>query len=468
VPPEGSKSRALIVTLAFGLLGFFANLPQINVFAETPLLFGGVFYLAITLLYGPLYGAAAALLIALPPVVLWRHPETALFLVLEALVVGWLVQRRRRPVIADLIYWAVVGTPLAILVFIVLVKYPSLRGWLTVVKYPVNGVLNTMIAEVLVSVPLLQRICQATPVAAARQPLRAQLSHGLLLVATVPLLFLNIVNGQMFTSHQETEAGQRLQEAATAIRQNLEDYVSRHQLALLSLAQAISNEDRFDSDTLNLRLEQSHTIYPGFQTLTVANERGVPIGVHPNRMADGTEVLSRKPAEPMDANATLIDREYFHRTMETRESYISDVIVGRVARQPIVSITAPLFNRKGELYGLVVGSLKLSQFERFDQNYRTLSGAGILILDQRNRVIYSNRGAEYRPLESVENSALVKSSKATGRASFVLDPPDSSQGKGGYLVSRAEGGLTKWRVFVEQPLAEINRQTERYYGLTLA
>src|SRR5437660_578390 len=123
MPSEASKSRALFVTLAFGLLGFVANLPQINVFAETPLLFGGVFYLAITLLYGPLFGAAAALLIALPPVVLWRHPETAVFLVLEALVVGWLVQRRRRPVIADLIYWALVGAPLAILVFIVLVKY---------------------------------------------------------------------------------------------------------------------------------------------------------------------------------------------------------------------------------------------------------------------------------------------------------------------------------------------------------
>src|SRR5258708_7601108 len=77
VLPEGSKSRALIVTLAFGLLGFFANLPQINVSADTPLLFGGVFYLAITLLYGPLHRATAALLIPLPTALLWRHPETA-------------------------------------------------------------------------------------------------------------------------------------------------------------------------------------------------------------------------------------------------------------------------------------------------------------------------------------------------------------------------------------------------------
>jgi hypothetical protein len=180
-------------------------------FAETPLLFGGVFYLTITLLYGPLYGATAALLIALPPVALWHHPETALFTVLDALAVGWLVQRRHRPVRADVIYWTFAGTPLAILIFIILLKYPSFRGWLMVVKYRVNGLLNIMIAEVLISVPALQRIYKATPVATARRPLRGQLSHGLLLVATVPLLLLNIVNGQMFTGHQETEAWQRLQ-----------------------------------------------------------------------------------------------------------------------------------------------------------------------------------------------------------------------------------------------------------------
>src|SRR5207247_1929992 len=119
--------------------------------------------------------------------------------------------------------------------------------------------------------------------------------------------------------------------------------------------------------------------------------------------------------------------------------------------------------------GLVVGSLKLSNFDRFDKNYRTLNGAVILILDQRDRVIYSNRG-EYQPLESMENSALVKSSKAqASRGTFALDAPDSSRGiGGGYLVSHAEGKLTKWRVFVQQPLAEIHRQTERYYGMTLA
>jgi len=273
----------------------------------------------------------------------------------------------------------------------------------------------------------------------------------------------------MYAGHQETEASQRLQEAATSIRQNLEEYVTRHQLALLSLSKAITNEGHFDAGALNRWMAQTHTIYPGFQTLTVANKDGIPIGVHPKYFPGGKEVITLRPGMPMDTRATMTDREYFRVTMATRESYISDVIIGRVAQQPIVSITAPLFNEEGGLWGIVAGSLKLANFEQFDQTYRTLKSAGILILDQHNRVIYSNRATGFQPLQSLQDSPLVKSSlAAAGASSFMLDHPDSEQRNGRYLASHAVCDLTKWRVLVEQPLSEIHRQTERYYGMTVA
>ena len=61
---------------------------------------------------------------------------------------------------------------------------------------------------------------------AERQPLRAYLTHGFLLVATVPLLLLNIVNGQAYAKRQQMDASQRLDEAASAIRQHMEEFVS--------------------------------------------------------------------------------------------------------------------------------------------------------------------------------------------------------------------------------------------------
>ena len=468
MPPQGRSARSLIVTVVFGLLGLAANLPHITIFTGAALLFGGVFHLAIALLYGPFYGLIAAMITALPAVILCDHPATALILILDAPVVGWLVQKRRMSgIVADLIYWAVLGTPLSILFYIVLLNFPAPQGWVVALKHPVNGLLNVLIAEILISLPVVQRYCSAAPTSIERQPLRAHLVHGFLLVATVPMMIVNIVNGQMYANHQEMEAGQRLQEAATAIREDLQQYVRRHQLAVVALSQAIANEGRFDPETLNRRLEQNHAVYQGFQTLTIADAEGVPISVHPRVGPDGNPVLS-KPGEAYEDSATLRDRPYFRETMATRKPQISDVFVGRASQQPVISLTAPLFSKSGALFGILAGSLKFTHFERFNENYRTLNGAAILILDQHNRVIYSNSASVYRTLESMDNSALVKSSKAAAnRTSFTLDHPDSKQRNAQYLASHAIWAATNWRVVVEQPLSEIHRQTERYYILTV-
>jgi two-component system cell cycle sensor histidine kinase/response regulator CckA len=208
VPHHVRSARSLVVTVIFGLLGLAANLPHITIFTGAALLFGGVFHLAVALLYGPFYGLVAAMITALPAMVLCDHPVTALVLILDAPVVGWLAQRRRLPpILADLIYWAVIGTPLSILLYIVLLNSPAPQGWVVVVKHPVNGLLNVMLAEILISLPVVQRYCSTASDTMERQPLRAHLVHGFLLVATVPLLLLNIVNGQMYANHQEMEAG---------------------------------------------------------------------------------------------------------------------------------------------------------------------------------------------------------------------------------------------------------------------
>ena len=468
MPQQGRPARSLLIAVVFGLLGLAANLPHITIFTGAALLFGGVFHLAIALLYGPSYGLLAAMIAALPALVMCEHPVTALMLILDAPVVGYLAQRRRwSPIVADLFFWAVIGTPLAVLMYIAMLNLPAPQSWVVVVKYPVNGLLNVLLAEILISVPLVQRYCSAAPAVIERQPLRAHLVHGFLLVATVPMMLLNIVNGQMYAKHQETEASQRLEEAATAIREGLQEYVTRYQKAVISLSQAITNEGHLDPDTLFARLEQSHSVYPGFQTLVVANAEGIPLSIHPPRKPDGQPALWSKPGAPAE-DSTMRDREYFRRTIETRKSQVSDVFVGRVSFQPVISVTAPLLTKDGELFGIVAGSLKLMRLDQFNQNYKNMNGAVILILDQHNRVIYSNRN-DYRALESMENSPLVKASEAAANSAyFSLDHLDSKHRNAQYLASHSIWKSTQWRVFVEQPLAEIHGQTQRYYLFTVA
>ena len=88
------------------------------------------------------------------------------------------------------------------------------------------------------------------------------------------------------------------------------------------------------------------------------------------------------------------------------------------------------------------------------RTFATLDQAGIFILDQHDRVIYSNRGAAYRSLESMADSPLVKRAEQ-GRAAFLVDHADAQQHNARYLASQAESGLTGWRVLIEQPLSRF-------------
>src|SRR5581483_7682534 len=273
-------SRSLAVTVVLGLLGILVNLPKITIFTGATLLFGGVFYLMASLVFGPWCGALAALLTALPSVLMWGHPEAAGVLIAEAIAVGWLAKRRHlHPMLADLIYWAAIGTPLAALFYIELYSYPSPSEWVMVVKYPVNGLLNVMIAELLISVPTLHRLWGEAPGMEERQPLRAYLWHGFLLVAIVPLLLFNLVNGENFAERQEREAGQHIEEATDAIRRDVDDYVQRHQFAVRDLSRSITRQGRFDLDALNGWLHQTRQVYSGFESVTIGTSDGFPIAV---------------------------------------------------------------------------------------------------------------------------------------------------------------------------------------------
>src|ERR1700733_13364339 len=465
-------NRSLVVTLAFGVLGMLVNLPRLTIFTGAALWFGGVFHLMAALLFGPMYGAIAALLTVIPCAVLWGHPETACIVVAEAVTVGWLARRRMHPTLADLVFWIAIGTPMAAFLYIVVLSYPSPSDWVMVVKHPVNGLLNVMIAELLISIPALQRLWGVTPSLLERKALRTYLSHGFLLVATVPLLLLNIVNGENYAERREKEAGERLQEAATSMRRDLEGYVSRHQLAVRDLSRSITRQGHFDLDALNGWLQQTRQVYDGIQSITIGDANGFPIAVDPQEVPGFGKVLSNKPGDVVPDSATMRDREYFQRIQASRRAVISNVFISRVFRQPTVAVAAPIFTGDGKLFGVIAATLDISPFEKITRTFGTLDQAGIFILDQQNRVICSNRGAAYRPLESMADSPLVKGAEGNN-ATFLVDhpdavQPDTRQHNSRYLASHAESSLTGWRVVIEQPLSRLHVQTERYYLMTVA
>src|SRR5262249_11997025 len=156
-----------------GALGFFLNSVTLPVFEDVHrvlFIFGGIFYLLIALVYGPVYGLIAALIASIRFLMIVGYAHGMMPFGLEGCAVGWLVRRRFAPLIADLLYWSLLGVPLLILIRFFYPGGDSVVPWAIVIKQPVNGLLDVMLVELLLMATPIQRWLVPSPPLVERRP----------------------------------------------------------------------------------------------------------------------------------------------------------------------------------------------------------------------------------------------------------------------------------------------------------
>ncbi len=440
--------RRLTLSLVAGGLGFLINSFPLPVFGSVKITFGSICGLMIALTYGPWYGLLATIIAATKLVLLWGSPYELLLLSLEAITVGWLVRRRFSPFTADLVFWAGAGIPLASLIVFVFLGLPVQSNVAFVIKAPFNGFLNLLVAELLLTMIPTRRIFgEVIAGTESEPPLRSQIWKGFVLLTTIPLMVLTILIGQRESRQQEAEAAHRLQEAARAIARNIDDYLEKHEKAIVLLATTMQETSRYDTVTLNRLLAQHHARYGGFITMLATDA--------------GAEILGRSPIHRLDGQPipahSVSDREYFMRPKATGQPFLSDVFLGRgFGSDPIVALSSPVI-RDGQFQGIVEGSLNLQTFREFGQSYAALREASIIVLDQQQRVIYAGQG--YQPLQSLRTSPLIKAAENASAKDSFSHLSDNQE----WLAGRAFTPRAKWQVIVQQPMMQVRSRTQEYY-----
>lgn len=96
--------------IAAGLCGNYLKFP---LFLNIDFLFGSIFALLVLLFYGYWRGIIAGAIIASYTFIIWNHPYAIVIMTAEIAVVGYLVGRKKMGVVlADGLYWLLVGLPL--------------------------------------------------------------------------------------------------------------------------------------------------------------------------------------------------------------------------------------------------------------------------------------------------------------------------------------------------------------------
>lgn len=143
-----SRSTTLLLALiAAGLAGNYFNFP---LFLNIDFLFGSIFAMLALQLFGLGRGILAAAAIAGYTALLWNHPYAIIIMSAEAASVGLLMGRRKiGMVLADTLFWLLIGMPLAYFFYHVIMHVPLSSTSITMTKQAVNGIANALVARLI-------------------------------------------------------------------------------------------------------------------------------------------------------------------------------------------------------------------------------------------------------------------------------------------------------------------------------
>jgi signal transduction histidine kinase/ActR/RegA family two-component response regulator len=456
------NGHRILASVVAGFVGFAVNWFPVDFGGGSHLTFGSVFSLLVALTLGPVYGILTSVLTELPGLVHSYALGAVLLHVVEAATVGLLVRRRVLPLYAIALYWCLIGAPLALAMQYTGLRMPAGALWAICSKNVLNGLLNMTLADMITGLPRLRGWLGARRLPALS--LRSHLARGFMLGSAGALLALSIALNWVQGGQLEHEAGGHVLEAVARITSELDNYIDRNQAGLIALESVLASE-QLGGPQAEARLEQFHTLYPAFRTLATIDFHGALAAASPKHGLKGLAV----------AGMSLADREYFIKTMATRQPFVSNVFRGReqTGNDPIVMLTVPIYDPKGTLLGMVAGSLRCSSFHQLLESTSYMKQRELLILDQQSRVIFASAGAPFEPLEKLAGSpmlaAAADSPRKTFRAARVVKASGHVGGPSGGIekrltsIARTKAG---WTIVISQPLSVIVAESTSFYLVT--
>ncbi|MFM9090409.1 MAG: hypothetical protein ACKOUK_01545 [Verrucomicrobiota bacterium] len=371
-----SRGRDLPLTAVLCGLAAYADWFAPGVFFGHSLVLGTVFYLVGVRLVGP-YAALAVLAAGTATLTAkWQQPFSALLIALEGLAVAGAWRRRFNPLLADLAYWIVLGTPLSWFLYRHVVVIPEPSFTQALVLQPANG---------LIAVWLSYLVIEQLPVAPGWErpesagTFRSVLLRRYLMFGTLPVLVAGLLAARTFEQRALTEAQANLD----ATTRNLASQVARHVAGGVGLIERLAARHAeqnwfLDRPRLQTELAAARASSPDFLSLVAVDPRG--------HVVAGSSATGPLPADTANAPPNVADREYFREPMATARSYVSGVFRGRgFGRDLLIAVSAPVISRAGEPCGVIEGSMTEESILALLQRQADNPGMRLLLTDRRAR-----------------------------------------------------------------------------------
>jgi diguanylate cyclase (GGDEF)-like protein len=288
--------------------------------------------------------------------------------------------------------------------------------------------------------------------------LRNGMIVGIVLVGVVPAVALGLLLTERAAELRQARMADLLQETARLVSRVVNITIDKHVAGVSGAAAAVSAAGAFDREALAGMLAIYHRTYGDFLTMLATDAEG--------NIVTATAIYDGEPTPVSNLPLHNVqDRRYFSQPRDSGLPFISRVFQGRgLGQDPIVAVSAPMYDADGNFAGVLEGSLNLRAFARTDQYRPQLDGAEMILTDQDSRVIYSSAGTGFSELESILGNPLLTSATdaTSGHAYTYRAIADGEQHAFMGVYSATNIG---WRLYFRLPLGNVMRQVSVEYAI---
>ena len=390
--PVGRAQWILVLAGCAALADWFAPI----IFSGHSLVLGLVFYWIALRRLGAGWAIPVLLTSSLVLTIKWGQPYSSTLVTLEGLWVGWVWSRGRHPLLADFMFWGVVGTPVSwfLYKYVYLIPHPSFEQALVV--QVANGLIAVWIAIVATGfIPFFApRVGKESDDSFRGFLLKRYLAFG-----TFPVLIAGLLAARQFERSALLEARNNLTTTAENLALNIGHELENGYDAVSTAAARQSYLATMERGArMAADLKVVHAQAPNFITMLAADTSGAVLAASTRGETGGPQSVA--------GIRSIADREYFSVPLRTGSVYISDVFQGRGLGQDILfAISAPVINLAGDRTGIIEGSWKVSVLDPLAHLDASGDAWRVLLTDRKLKVI-SGTDFGYAPLMPLAGTAI--------------------------------------------------------------
>lgn len=265
------QAKPWLFAILMGLFGAAINSIPLPLLPEIQLILGNAAYVFVAMHLLPRYTLVTAFITLIPVYFVFGHPWGFLTFGLEAWFIATMRSKGWYVLIADMVYWLLIGMPLTFVIIWLQVSDFTSAELFVVLKQGFNGLWYTSIACFFMFIFNEKLKIYWHHQAPTHRTLRAKLMYSLVFVTTTALFGSTLLISNHFIQTSKSLVDKSLQDSSQSITEVIELYIEKNQQGLAFAREWLGQLERDNYADVLTKIKQ---VYPDFKALYIADAKG--------------------------------------------------------------------------------------------------------------------------------------------------------------------------------------------------